>query len=317
MRKVAFTVLKVIIVATSIAYLYLRLSSEDLENMASSSFASDGPIHLFYLSIIMLFISAGSWWFEAAKWKLLYQKETSLSTLQSLKVVLIALAGGILTPGKIGEYGLRAAAMPKSFRKEAPGKQWLNNFSLTYAGWVIGAVGTFLYAYQSPDVGPLHLSVLVIIGLAGLPVVHIVFYKGAAWIGKKLPSSWSSFWHDLPSGAELDRSRSRSLIGLSALRYLLFSFGNTLIWWGIGLHPNFLIPFIIIQAAFFTSIFLPVVSLFGVVVRGGIAVALATPFQIAPEGVLLAIFFNWIFQTALPLSVGLVLLLLHPFDKKQ
>jgi len=231
--------------------------------------------------------------------------------------VLIALAGGILTPGKIGEYGLRAAVMPKSFRKEAPGKQWLNNFSLTYAGWIIGAVGTFLYAYQSPDLGTLHLIVLAVIGLAGLPVVHLIFYKGAAWLGKKLPASWSSFWHDLPSGAQLDASRSQSLIVLSALRYLLFSFGNALIWWGMGLHPNFLIPVLIIQAAFFLSIFLPVVSLFGVVVRGGIAVALATPFQIAPEGVLFAIFFNWIFQTALPLSVGLVLLLLHPFDRNQ
>ncbi len=135
MRKVAFTVLKVIIVATSIAYLYLRLTSEDLDAMTSGSFIFKGPIPLLYLGVFMLFISVGSWWFEAAKWKLLFQKEISLSTLQSLKIVLIALAGGTLTPGKIGEYGLRVAVMPKSFRKEAPGKHeqiWICRVAMIY-----------------------------------------------------------------------------------------------------------------------------------------------------------------------------------------
>lgn len=313
MRKFAFTLLKVIIVTASVVYLYYRLDSFQSRGLSTLFYELTGPISFLTLSFIMAFISVLTWRLEASKWQLLFVHEAPQTALQSMNTVLLALTGGIITPGKIGEYGLRAATMPKSLQKDAVGKQWLNNFSLTYAGWIIGSLGLSAYIFLFPSNPKWYAFPALIVLSAAVPIIHNIYRNGGAWLAKKLPSSWSSFWHDLPQGANLDAPRAKQLLRLSIYRYLVFSLGNTLIWWGIGLHPNPLVPFVIIQAMFFLSIFLPVVSLFGVVVRGGIAVALATPFGISAEGVLVAIFFNWIFQTGIPLLVGLVLLLKYPF----
>lgn len=317
MRKFAFTLLKVIIVAASVAYLYFRLDSFHSEGKFSSFNEFKGPLSYLTLSFIMIFTSGLTWRLEASKWQLLFRHEAPQTIRQSLNTVLLALTGGIITPGKIGEYGLRAATMPKYLQKDAVGKQWLNNFSLTFAGWIIGSLGLSTYIFMLPSIPQGYAFLALIVLSAAIPLIRNVYRKGGTWLAKKLPANWSSFWHDLPQGANLDESRAKQLLNLSLLRYLVFSIGNTLIWWGMGLHQNPVVPFVIIQALFFLSIFVPVVSLFGVVVRGGLAVALATPFNIPAEGVLMAIFFNWIFQTGIPLLVGLILLLKYPFKQAK
>ena len=104
----------------------------------------------------MLLLSLTSWFSEALKWKLLFQKEYAQSFPRSLTVVLISHVAGLISPFKAGEYGFRSYLVPKELGKFALGRQWLNNLNLNFVKALMGGPAAiyFLAIFLDVDWNP-------------------------------------------------------------------------------------------------------------------------------------------------------------------
>lgn len=313
MRKFIVALLKVVIVVGCAFYIYDRLLSFRMSDGEFHFLQNPWPWSIWLLATLSIGIMILNWFLEARKWQVLIKPDHEQQFSKALYSVLIALAGGIVTPGKIGEYGMRSSLVPKDLRWVALGRHWINTYSLTVATNFIAGLPVLYYLTHLPESIITYTWAFAILWIIFLYPSYALLRYGGQWLQRWLPASWADWIHRIPEGSKVSVQLTHEVLGLSMLRYLTFSLGNSFIWYGMGLHTDFWMLFCLHQVIFLAGILIPVASLFSIVVRGGIAIAVAQPLGIPPDGVLVAIFFNWIFQTAIPLIAGLILLIRHPF----
>ncbi|MCE2496363.1 MAG: hypothetical protein J4F31_07285 [Flavobacteriales bacterium] len=315
MRKYALVLLKVVIVAGCLWYIYDRMLHFRMAYGPIRLLQIDWALNPVVLVVCMVIIALLNWAFEAQKWRVLFSSEFQQSLGSAMKTVLLALAGGILTPGKVGEYGARAMLVPQAVRWLAVGRQWLNTYGQTLITSLVAGIPAAIYLTMVPEAPAWAFWTFLGIWLALQYPAYLLYRDGGEWLARLIPAAWSNWMHRIPSGSQLSSSVLHANLRWALLRYVTYSVGNILIWFALGIHPNILLIACVVQANFILSIIIPVASILSIVVRSGTAIALAEPLGMSPDKVLLASFLNWAFQTLLPLMAGLLLLIKHPIKR--
>ncbi|QTN37725.1 hypothetical protein HZ996_00775 [Cryomorphaceae bacterium] len=312
----AFRILKVVIVAGSIWYLYQRFQDISLQDYEGILLKKESGLGFIRLVFLLLVLSLTSWISEALKWKLLFQIEFEQTVSRSLKVVLISHVAGLISPFKAGEYGFRSYLVPKELGKFALGRQWLNNLNLNFVKALVGGPAAIYFLTKILDLNWNPAPYLLILWVL-LLLLFIFLYKSFEGIFHVfIPLSWRLKGAAIPEGARLDSSRMRILSVLNLFRFMSYSIGNILIWCSLGLSCDYWLIFCLFQAIYLLALALPVLSLFDVVVKSSLVLVLSGPFGFDPGKVVLAVFVNWFFMTVIPMIFGLILLIKEPLNSR-
>lgn len=294
-------------------FLYSQLDADKGTRamQALRSLPSDGPaMALFSIAALLVLLN---WGIEALKWRRLIARVQEVSFGRAFLATLAGTSIGLITPNRTGEFVGRVLFLKPSARFSAGFATALGSIAQFVVTVVAGGIALVLL--MSVD-GSVPWSAgwysVVLVSLATIVAVGaLVLYLFPALL-RHLLLLLPFMQRFRAASAVLDGYAKNELLmvlGLSALRYLVFTSQFVLLCmaFGIGVPPA--MSFLVIPVVYLVSSLVPTVLLTELGVRGSAAVAFFEPLGGDPVAVLLATTMVWSINLVLPAMVGSVLLL--------
>jgi hypothetical protein len=265
----------------------------------------------FWWVLISFFMIPINWGVEIIKWRYLLNTIRVASWTMSFKAVLTGVALSLVTPLKLGEYLGRGAHYPSGKRVDALGLNLISTFSHI---WVVLFVGLVVLSFKGLDQLEVpfghHFSVpkwffaglaILLLGVLVTPLVlTITWSRIPFWIRAKLPSALlTSNWQGLY------KTSWRVSLSLSFARYSIYLHQFLFLLWGLQVDLPWEVLSITLAMMYFIQSGVPLPSFLSFVVRGEVLLWLLTPWEVEPAGVLLASYFQWLFNLGIPAVIGL------------
>ncbi|MEO1449302.1 MAG: lysylphosphatidylglycerol synthase domain-containing protein [Bacteroidota bacterium] len=257
---------------------------------------------------------------EVAKWRLGFlDQDNSLGRLVAWRGILIGVGLGLFTPNRLGEYAGRLWQVQTNQRWNAGVWTWLGRMAQMTCTCLLGLLSLyFLLAYQ-PIATPEWWNILASWGhwggvgalLAGgcllalyfiLPQIHtripLKWYQRLGYTGHTIPH--------FPSPQRLVQ-----LLGLSALRYGVFTIQYVMLLWACGADGGLGQLALMVGLVFLIKSFFPTVALAELGVRESVALTVMGVFALPPSVAVMATLMLFLVNLALPGMVGISLLYLE------
>ncbi len=249
-----------------------------------------------------------NWWLESVKWRHLMRPLVRLSGPQAFRATISGTTLGLVTPNRTGEFLGRIAHLPAPLRTRAalaslPGS--IAQFAVTM---MAGALGVLVLWGPVSAVLPVHPALLLVPAtVIAVPSVMLVRPARLAGLLLRLPFP-GAVRRGLSALAEGQGVPSPALLGLSAMRYLVFSLQFVLLL--LLFAPQVAWPYACgaVPVIFLITTLVPTAVLTELGVRGSVAVVVLAPLQVDPLPVLSATFTLWLANLALPAVIGGVML---------
>ncbi|NNK87805.1 MAG: hypothetical protein HKO90_05945 [Flavobacteriaceae bacterium] len=299
-RQFFYFVIKVSIVIGAGYFIYDKLiNNENLKFDVFWQFLIKNEVFSVKNICFLLFLSIFNWFFEILKWKKLVGFVRKISFSEALKQSLAALTASLITPNRIGDYAVKTAYFPKDLKKKILALNLISHMMQMGATVIFGILGLFffwkLYGLDLPlfRIARLLLIAIVIILFSVFSVKH----KGIRLRGFSL-KSLLRFVKSLPL------KLSSQTLGLSILRYLIFSFQFYLMLKFFGVDVSYERAMIVITTMYFMSSVIPTFVLTDVLVKGTIALYLFNIVRVNDLTILSIITLMWILNFVFPAILG-------------
>ncbi|MFT5892751.1 MAG: hypothetical protein ACI9Y7_002863 [Dokdonia sp.] len=288
---------KILILAVAIFFVWKRIAQDTipiLENFKGHF------ISLFTYSniAILLLLSILNWLFEVLKWKTLANYCAAISTKESIKQVLKAHITSLITPAKIGEYGAKALFFPAHQRKQVLFLTLLGNGYQMLATTIFGSIGIGICVFMLfPALSWYYIVTL----LLGIPLVYLTprILDKVRWSIKGY--SWQRIQQFMKTIASSNKQKAWVF---SFVRYLLFAHQFYFLLTLFQVDVSYPLSMGLITTMYLISSLVPMLQLFDVVIKTGVAVAIFS-WIAAPEITIVAItFLMWLFNGVLPILPG-------------
>ena len=118
-KQYLLATLKVLILAITFVYIYIRLT--DTESLPLADFLdafNQQALRSLPLIIIFFGMATLNWFFEILKWKTVVSAIEKISFFTALKQSLSSLTVSLATPNRIGDYGAKAYFYEPKKRKQ-------------------------------------------------------------------------------------------------------------------------------------------------------------------------------------------------------
>ena len=288
---------KVLILAGAFFFIWNRiapdidifLSNFSLYNMTLSS----------YLNIaILLLLTIFNWLFEVFKWKTLSSHCLPITIYESTQQVLKAHVLSLITPAKLGEYGAKALFFPKQQRKQILFLNLLGNLYQMTATMVFGCIGLGIgIAFLFPEYLIYYLiaMLLCIACIWFLPKI----LRAIQWTIKGY--SWQRIQQ---FSKTIDTSVKRKSLLYSFIRYVLFAHQFYFLLLIFNVDASYTLGMSLITVMYLVSSLLPMLQLFDVVIKSGVAVALFSWVDAPELTIVIVTTLMWFFNVALPIFPG-------------
>ena len=148
-KRLLLLLFKLVIVIAALYFIYEKLvynqalSFSQFQNQFSIIFTKN----IWYLIFILLLTDA-NWLLEIYKWKILVSVEKKITYLEAFEQCLGSLTASIITPNRIGEYGVKALYFEKKIRKKIVLLNLIGNLSQLLATLTFGILG-FIIIWNS------------------------------------------------------------------------------------------------------------------------------------------------------------------------
>ena len=278
-KKYLLIFIKSIVLLLSFYYIYLQWDKSKQDLIL--------PINQWiYLITFLLIFSSLNWFLEIKKWQLLISKIRQIDFYEALKQSLSSFAVSMITPNRLGEYGLKILFFEKKAFKKVIVIQSIQSFSQLFVTFFFGFFGCMYFAYYE-------VAVIILLVFA-----LFFFIKRLTFLPPKVHFYYQKVFNFSKSGLKV-------ILTLALLRYLVFSsqFMVLLYWFGVD-KPFFEIYFALTLMYLFSS-FLPTLQLFDVVIKGSVGVFLFNKIGVSVAVVLQTSFIMWLFNMVLPYFIGL------------
>lgn len=252
-----------------------------------------------FKNVLFLFIfTSFNWFLEILKWRNLvsfYQKTTFKSALiQSLS----SLTASLITPNRIGEYGVKALYFKKSIRKQIVVMNLAGNLSQLIVTIFFGIVGcSYLFFKFSITIAYTNIFIVLFFSIFLLLSLWFIDKKEFAFKGystqyfKKLINAYP-------------KKLIKKVLLYSVFRYLVFSHQFYFLVLIFNIQLNYLDAMTSIFAMYLIASIIPMLSLFDVVVKGSVAIFIFSLFDVSESVILAIVLLMWIFNFVLPSIVG-------------
>ncbi len=166
--------LKNVLFAVVLCLVYLLLKEKGGNINQMLQYLSQLPVNTSMVAIVALI--PVNWAFEAWKWQRLAAKVEKISFGEAYRGVLAGLALGNFTPLMIGDYAGKIAMLKTKKRSAGVGAILLGNGLQLYVSLLFGFI-SYLYfvLVANPEPFPLHVSVLVFLGILLIIGIWIAF----------------------------------------------------------------------------------------------------------------------------------------------
>lgn len=309
-KKIALT-LKFLIILLSIGYISIKLYKQlNSTNFQNSLFQVN--LSFWWLLLVVLGLTFLNWFTESLKWQLLIKKLQSLPIKICIKGVLSGITVGIVTPNRMGEFGGRILILDRKNRVSGVFATLLGGYSQLLITICGGLIGLSFYLNKFPNQIPFNLNhtmffliCLVVVCLCLFVYFRIeIFMQLVEYFIKQ--EKKKRFLYFLKDYSKIELFK---VLGLSFLRYLVFTCQFYLALKFFNVQINYFDALMAISVVYFLLAVTPVISLFEFSVRSSVAVLILSVFSPLIISIISASILLWFVNVAIPALVGSVTLI--------
>jgi len=270
-------------------------------------------VNAFLVLIAVLFLTPVNLFCEALKWKTVCSQLHPVSIGRAYAGILSGLTAGLLLPNRVGEFAGKALVLPlKDFWKASALAIFTSMTQLLVT--LLFGFGAFFYWGTDLDyfldINWIRLPLL----LAGLSVCAMLCLYFSVHRLSYLIVRWERFHKVLTVFGAVHFKMKLKILGLSMLRYFVFSTQNLLLLHMFAIPVPWLDAFFLIALMYFIMTALPTIILTDLPVRGSVMLLLfitwfnwhelIIPHQLEVKIVLTSLII-WLFNLVLPAIPGL------------
>ncbi|WP_432411888.1 hypothetical protein [Rasiella sp. SM2506] len=288
--------LKVFLLVLALGYIFLKIRDENtavLKKLTDSFQIANIQSWLLFIGLATL-----NWLLEIYKWKISVTTWFPLKCKEAFKQTLGSLTASLLTPNRIGEYGVKALYFKPKYRKKIVFLNFVHSSSQMFVTLLFGVPALFYFIWNNNIAFATNKVLLLICVVSILLLLGYLYRKKQLGIkGLSIENFWKKF-------KEISKGRKLKIILLSVARYLVFSF----LWYQLlqffGGSILLKDAAIVIFTMYLLASIIPSFFVLDVVIRGGVAVWLFSFVGISEILILSTVFFMWLLNTVLPAAVG-------------
>lgn len=256
------------------------------------------------VSVVLLMIL--NWSLEAAKWRLLINKNETISFSDSVKAIVSGIALSIITPNQIGDFAGRIIHL-KTFNK-------LKGTLVTVIGHTAQVIMTIAAGLMSliwfmHEQGKITDQISLMLNLVSVFLIFISFWAflNIDIISRLTKSEKIKPYLDV--FAFYNSMELTLVLFIASLRYTVFVIQYLLLLHFFDVHLQFYQTVNCIIATLFAQSFVPSFLLIEIGMRGASALFFFTNFTDNSAGILLSAYSLWIINLMLPSMYGLWVIL--------
>lgn len=292
--------IKLSIVIGAFYFVYIKLAKNENLNLSDFiHFLTKNETFSLKNVLFLIILSIFNWFFEILKWQQLVLSVKKISFRAALEQSLAGLTASFITPNRIGDYGAKVVYFKKNYRRQIALLNLLGHMAQMTITILLGTIGLLLFIskYQIKiDYLKILLVVLIFLGLgffARLSIRQLRFKIKGFSLHKIL-----SFIKKLPTQTHVVN------LGLSLLRYIIFSFQFFLLLHYFGIELPYSQAMVIICSMYLLASIVPTLSFFDVVIKGSVAVFLFNYIPVDELTILSVTALMWILNFVLPGLLG-------------
>lgn len=281
-------------IAIAITCLYLLIDKIDFNQLtnAFSGIKNISPLLVVMLLFSIVALQIFNILIETTKWRILvYQYQ--ISNVDALKQVLAGIAGGFISPNRIGDPIARCYLLPTKFRVRGLLPASLCSFSQLLATAIFGSIALMRISNENlPSIPRLAMTQFILVILIGALI----------WIAMK-------FFENRLGHIRL--SKVLVVVGLSLIRYFVFCMELWLIFLLLSPSVKFEPMFFAISLTFLINSIIPSFPITELGVKAAGAAVFFPLFSIDATIAITATMLLWFINVALPAIPGIIILTSH------
>lgn len=308
-----FQTIKLLLVFGAVLFLYQKLSEDHFFSQFHIKTITRSEIFAMDTLVIILFFSFANWALEILKWKVLLQPISPVSYRKAAMQSLIAFSVSIVTPNKLGEYGIRPLFFEKSLRNKIALLTAIHHFLQLMATLFFGFIGFLFLLTLFPEMHEYLFSVSLITIVVIITLIVISALNRKPWLKVTFLNKGLQFIGELKKKVYLKG------LAFSMARYLIFShqFIFLLSVYKVSLpYPYALAA---VTTVYLLSTLLPAISFFDVLIKGSVAIFVFGMFNVEELSIMKITGVMWFFNFILPLFPGgyYTLKIRYPDNEKE
>lgn len=245
------------------------------------------PINFFKFLFLMIILSSLNWFLEIKKWQILVQNIQPTNFYIALKQSLISYVGSMVTPNRMGEYGLKILFFDKGSLKKIILLQSIQSISQLFATFFFGFLGCLYYGY------------FFIAFIICLIFMLFLFFRKFNF----LPDRIILFFNKIQ---KFSHHNYKQVFSLSLIKYIVFSTQFLMLMYWFGVDVSLIKLFSTLTLMYLFSSVLPTLQFFDVMIKGSVGVFVFEKIGISSAIIIQVSFLMWFFNMLLPYLFGLI-----------
>ena len=300
----------VLVLIFSVVIIYQISNENQLTTLWSSFVNTLSYDKIWYLALAILLMPV-NWSIEAIKWGGLVDKFEKISFKDSFFAIMSGLTLGILTPGRVGEYGGRVLYVNAENNWKAVITTFVTSISQNLVNLTFGSCCTIAFVYYN-----FGLNQMLLIGsllfVFTLTLVSYSLYFHLDTLKKffkkiSIPFLSKTLAKHLKVLKLFSKQDLFKVSVWSLVRYTVYSSQYVLLLYFFGIEGPFLMLFLGVSTIFLIQSTLPLPPMFSVFARSEIALIVWGIFSVNEIAILSSSFGLWIINLLVPAFLGLLL----------
>lgn len=289
---------------------YLQLFSGGSFDAIRQAFLQNlDHLHLPYLVVAILLMPL-NWLLETFKWRLLLRPDVELPLSTAYRAVLGGVTVSLFTPNRTGEYAGRILLVEARYNWKAAIATLVGSFSQIIVLTGMGIPGLIYFLTLVPDADYINWIWLLCIGVLPWGLLLLLYLRTPRLLAflKRFPISdrWRNYLRPLSVIKYYSQRQLRQALGLSFLRYLVYSAQYLLVLALFGIKPDLLAGAAGVATIFLLQTGIPLPPFGALLARGELALLVWSVFGANEISILAATFLVFIINLSLPSLVGAV-----------
>lgn len=303
--------IKISLVLVFCVVMFYQISREQQLASLWTSFVSTLSYQKAWYLVGALLLMPVNWSIESIKWGSLVRKYEAISFKTSFYAIMSGLTLGILTPGRIGEYGGRVLFVEAENNWKAVITTFVTSMSQHVVNLTFGACCAILFVYFN-----FGISQLLLIGslffVFSMSLVAYALYFHIDTLKKffkrvKIPYLSKAIGKHSEVLKLFTKTDLFKISAWSLFRYIVYSTQYVLLLYFFGIEASYITLFLGVSTIFLIQSSLPLPPMVSVFARGEIALIIWGLFSANEIAILSSSFGLWIINLLIPAFFGLLL----------
>ncbi|SFN41205.1 Lysylphosphatidylglycerol synthase TM region [Bizionia echini] len=310
-KQFFFVLIKLSIVVGAFYFIYNKLTSNpDLNFQDFVNYLAEANQFSLKTISFLIILSFLNWFFEILKWQALASSLKKISFYKAMEQSLSSLTASLLTPNRIGEYGVKAMYYSPPERKRMVALNLLGNGLQMLVTVLLGSVGLYLFLNEyETDINYHKIARFGVIILFIAVVGYIAISKSQVLFKGFSIQKITNYFRQLPF-------KIYSIVFIFAvIRYAIFSFQFYYILTLFGVSASYYNALIIITSMYFLASVIPSLFIFDVIIKGSVAVYLFAIVGVNAFTVLSTVTIMWLLNVVIPSVFGSIFVLKFKLHK--